>query len=438
MKSGCKHILENIGSCLLERRLYGDNIMENWDLVVIGGGAAGFFGAIVCAETFPGARVLILEATTRVLTKVKISGGGRCNVTHHQFDPKQLITNYPRGQKELIGPFHRFQPKDTVTWFANHGVELKVEDDGRMFPVTNDSQTIIDCFHSVSRDSGVILRKNMLVQSIKPCEIGFEVHVKSASSVRTRHVLLASGSMPYGVSLASGLGHRLVSPVPSLFTFQIEDPLLEGLSGISFPSVRVSLKIKGVSQDFVQEGPCLITHWGLSGPAVLKLSAFAARELYNCSYKANVQVNWNHPLKMEEAFQKLEICKKQFPKKKMGNENPFSCVRRFWDSILRESGFTEEVLFGDATKKQLQELAYRMTKTSLGLSGKGVFKEEFVTSGGVAREEIDFRSMESKIHPGLYFAGEAIDIDGVTGGFNFQNAWTGAWLAGQAIAAKLI
>ena len=411
--------------------------MEEWDLVVIGGGAAGFFGAIACAEASPGARVLILEATTRILTKVKISGGGRCNVTHHQFDPKQLITYYPRGQKELIGPFHRFQPKDTVAWFANHGVELKVEDDGRMFPITNDSQTIIDCLNLAVHESGVVLRKNMLVQNVKPCEIGFEIHVKSVPPLKTRHVLLASGSMPYGVSLAARLGHRLVSPVPSLFTFQIQDPLLEGLSGISFPFVRITLKIEGASQEFVQEGPCLITHWGLSGPAVLKLSAFAARELHGCSYKANVLVNWNPPLKMEEALQKLEVCKKQNPKKKMGNENPFHCVRRFWDSILRESGFVEDVLFGEASKKQLQGLAYRMTQTNLFLSGKGLFKEEFVTAGGVAREEIDFRSMESKIHHGLYFAGEAIDVDGITGGFNFQNAWTGAWLAGQAIAAKL-
>jgi predicted Rossmann fold flavoprotein len=411
--------------------------MEEWDFVVIGGGAAGFFGAISCAESYSGARVLILEATSRVLTKVKISGGGRCNVTHHQFDPKQLISNYPRGQKELIGPFHRFQPKDTVAWFANHGVELKVENDGRMFPITNNSQTIIDCFNLSVRESGVILRKNMLVQNIKPCDVGFEIYMKSASPIKTRYVLLACGSMPYGVSLATNLGHRIVSPVPSLFTFQIQDPLLEGLSGISFPFVRVTLKIEGISQEFVQEGPCLITHWGLSGPAVLKLSAFAARELHGCSYQANLQINWNPPLKMEEALQKLEACKKLSPKKKMSNENPFQCVRRFWDSILRESGFDEDVLFAEASKKKLQMLSRHLTQTNFRLSGKGIFKEEFVTAGGIVREEIDFRCMESKIHPGLYFAGEAIDIDGITGGFNFQNAWTGAWLAGQAVAAKL-
>lgn len=417
--------------------IFGEHMMEEWDLVVIGGGAAGFFGAIACAESFPGARVLILEATNRVLTKVKISGGGRCNVTHQQFEPKLLVTYYPRGQKELLGPFHQFQPKDTVIWFANHGVELKAEEDGRMFPITNDSQTIIDCLHSAVRAASVMLRKNMLVQNIVACVGGFEIHVKSSAVLKSSHVLLASGSMPYGLNLAAGLGHKLTSPVPSLFTFQIKDPLLEGLSGISFPMVRITLKIEGSNQSFVQEGPCLITHWGLSGPAVLKLSAFAARELHHTSYKAKVQVNWNPPLKMEEALQKLEICKKQSPKKKMGNENPFQCVRRFWDSILRESGFAEESLFGNASKKQLQGLAQRITQTNLFLSGKGVFKEEFVTAGGVSRDEINFRTMESKIHPGLYFAGEVIDIDGVTGGFNFQNAWTGAWLAGKDIAAKL-
>ena len=411
--------------------------MEEWDLVVIGGGAAGFFGAIACAESRPGARILILEATARILTKVKISGGGRCNVTHHQFDPKQLITYYPRGQKELIGPFHRFQPRDTVAWFSEHGVELKIENDGRMFPTSNNSQTIIDCLTQAAQESGVVLRKNMLVQNITSIESGYEVTIKANSSIKTRYVLLASGSMPYGISLAATLGHRLVSPVPSLFTFQVQDSLLEGLPGISFPSVKITLKIEGAAHDFIQEGPCLITHWGLSGPAVLKLSAFAARELYNCGYKATIQINWQPPLKMEGALQKLEICKQQSPKKKLSNENPFSCVRRFWDAILRETGFAEEVLIGETSKKQLQELAQRMTQTNLRLIGKGEFKEEFVTAGGVAREEIDFRNMESKICPGLYLAGEAIDVDGITGGFNFQNAWTGSWLAGQDIAKQL-
>ncbi|KAB8033815.1 aminoacetone oxidase family FAD-binding enzyme [Fluviispira multicolorata] len=411
--------------------------MEEWDLVVVGGGAAGYFGAIACAEAFPGARVLILEATARVLTKVKISGGGRCNVTHHQFDAKQLTTFYPRGQKELIGPFHKFQPKDTVTWFKDHGVELKVEEDGRMFPITNDSQTIINCLDSAARNSGVVLRKNKLVQKIKSATNSFEIQAKSEDLIKTRFVLLATGSMPYGVSLAANLGHQLVPPVPSLFTFQVKDPLLKDLSGISFSSISIHLKIEGTTQDFSQIGSCLITHWGLSGPAVLKLSAFAARDLHKSDYKGILQINWTQSLRLEDALQKLEMCKSHFPKKKVSNENPFNCVKRFWDAILRETGLKEGIIYSETTKKQLQELALRMTQTTLRLNGKGEFKEEFVTAGGVSREEIDFRNMESKIHSGLYFAGEAVDIDGVTGGFNFQNAWTGAWLSGQDIAKKL-
>jgi predicted Rossmann fold flavoprotein len=411
--------------------------MEEWDFIVIGGGAAGFFGAIACAEASPKAQVLILEATSRVLTKVKVSGGGRCNVTHCQFDPKLLINYYPRGQKELLGPFHRFQPKDTISWFASHGVDLKVEDDGRIFPTTDNSQTIIDCLSSAANHSGVILRKNMLVQKIIFNENSFELHIKGQLSIKTRNILLATGSMPYGVSLALDFEHKLIPPVPSLFTFQLNEPLLEGLAGVSFQMVRITLKIDEDKKEFIQEGPCLITHWGLSGPAVLKLSAFAARELYGSNYKAKVQINWTHSLKMEEAIQKLEYCKQNFPKKKMSNENPFQCVRRFWDAILRECGFQEDILFADASKKKIQKLALAMTQTSFKLIGKGVFKEEFVTAGGISREEINFRTMESKKQFGLYFAGEVVDIDGVTGGFNFQNAWTGAWLAGNDVASKL-
>lgn len=411
--------------------------MEEWDLVVIGGGAAGFFGAIACAEAYREAKVLILEATARVLTKVKISGGGRCNVTHHQYEPKQLVTFYPRGQKELVGPFHRFQPKDTVSWFKEHGVELKVEDDGRMFPITNDSQTIVDCLMNTARESGILLRKNKLVENIVKVTDGYELIVKSEQPIFAKNILLATGSMPYGVSLAEKLNHKLISPVPSLFTFQIKDPLLDDLPGISFPQVKIILKIEGVSKDFIQEGPCLITHWGLSGPAILKLSAFAARELYQSKYKASIIVNWQGNLKFDNALQILEKCKKNSPKKKIINENPFQCVKRFWDSLLKVSGIDENQIYADVTKKQLIDLANKVTQTKLDVSGKGVFKDEFVTAGGVTRDEIDFRNMESKIHPGLYFAGETIDIDGITGGFNFQNAWTGAWLAGNDVAKKL-
>ncbi len=411
--------------------------MEEFDLIVVGGGAAGFFGAIACAEARPGSRVVILEATPRVLTKVKISGGGRCNVTHHQFDTKRLVTSYPRGQKELIGAFHRFQPRDTVAWFASHGVELKVEEDGRMFPVTDSSQTIIDCLEQTARQNGVAIRLRTLVQKIEKIEDHFLVQTKDGAALRSRFVLLATGSMPFGQNLARDLGHRLVDPVPSLFTFEIKDPLLDGLSGTSFARVHMQLKIPGSQQDFQQEGPCLITHWGLSGPAVLKLSAFAARELFASEYKAQLQVNWEYPLKYEAALQQLESLKQQHPKRKVSNENPFSCTRRFWEALIREAGTGAQQIYAETSKKQLQDIARRLTASVLMVEGKGVFKDEFVTAGGVAREEIDFRRMESKVCPGLFMAGEVIDIDGITGGFNFQNAWTGSWLAAQAVAQNL-
>ncbi|HYX38856.1 MAG TPA: NAD(P)/FAD-dependent oxidoreductase [Oligoflexus sp.] len=411
--------------------------MEEFDLIVVGGGAAGYFGAIACAETRPGSRVVILEATPRVLTKVKISGGGRCNVTHHQFETKRLVASYPRGHKELIGAFHRFQPRDTVAWFADHGVELKVEPDGRMFPITDSSQTIIDCLERTAHDNGVEVRLRTLVQRIEKVDEHFLVHTKEGTVLRSRFLLLATGSMPFGQNLARDLGHRLVDPVPSLFTFEIKDPLLEGLSGTSFPRVHIQLKVAEAAQDFQQEGPCLITHWGLSGPAVLKLSAFAARELFASHYKAQVQINWEHPLKFEAALQQLETLRQQYPKKRVSNENPFSCTRRFWEALLRESGVQPAQLYAETGKKNLQDIARRLTGTILTVEGKGVFKEEFVTAGGVSREEIDFRRMESKVCPGLFLSGEVLDVDGITGGFNFQNAWTGSWLAAQAIAQSL-
>lgn len=414
-------------------------MMEKWDLIIIGGGAAGYFGAIACAEACPGARVLILEATARVLTKVKISGGGRCNVTHHQFDPKRLVLCYPRGKKELISAFHAFQPKDTIQWFSDHGVTLKAEADGRMFPNTDNSQTIIDCFESAADKSGVVLRKNTCVQKMIPCTDGYELCIRgSDTKLKTRYVLMATGSMSYGMSLVEQLGIRLVPPVPSLFTFQINAPLLKDLQGVSFSSVHIKLKIGNPVQEFIQEGPCLITHWGLSGPAVLKLSAFAARELHQSDYQADLQINWVFPLKTEDILQRLNALKQHSPKRKIIQENIFNCVRRFWEAVLRESGLTENALLGEISKAQLNTIANYLTQTNFRLTGKGIFKEEFVTAGGVARDEIDFRTMESKKLSGVYFAGEVIDIDGITGGFNFQNAWTGGWIAGHAIAKKVI
>ena len=411
--------------------------MQEFDLIVIGGGAAGFFGAISCAEnctTNP--KILILEATNRVLTKVKVSGGGRCNVTHNQFEAKLLVQNYPRGQKELLGPFHKFQPKDTVNWFAEHGVTLKTEDDGRMFPTTNNSQTIIDCLENTASKLSISLKKNTLVVDIKKNATDlFLLESKSGDKFISKNVLIATGSAPFGVKLAEILGHNLISPVPSLFTFEITNPLINNLSGTSFQNVQLDLKVG--EKVFQQKGPCLITHWGLSGPAVLKLSAFAARELYQANYKAELVVNWEQGMSLEKAIFSIEKIKKIHPKKKVLNENPFSFSKRFWDSLLVNLNGDEDLIYADLSKKNILDIAKTAIATKLFVNGKGVFKEEFVTAGGVSRAEIDFRTLESKLVKGLYFAGEIIDIDGITGGFNFQNAWTGSWLAGNDIAKKL-
>ncbi len=411
-------------------------MLQVYDLIVVGGGAAGYFGAIACAEAEPSSNVLILEATSRVLTKVKLSGGGRCNVTHQQFEVKNLVLNYPRGSKELIGPLHKFQPLDTVNWFLAHGVKLKAEDDGRMFPVTNNSQTIVDCFEQTALKLHIKLKKNALVQKIKKNSADlFELSLKSGEILTAKNILLATGSSPFGVKLAGEFGHNLIEPVPSLFTFEIQDPLIENLSGISFNKVKIDLKIG--EKVFSQVGPCLITHWGLSGPAVLKLSAFAARELFAENYKATIEVNWENDLSYAEAINKIEKMKSAFPKRKVINENPFVFVKRFWESLVGQIISDKNLNFADLNKKQIADIAKKITATQLKIQRKGIFKEEFVTAGGVNRAEIDFRNMESKLVKGLYFAGEVIDIDGITGGFNFQNAWTGSWLAGNDVAKKL-
>lgn len=411
-------------------------MLQVLDLIVVGGGAAGYFGAIACAEAVSDANILILEATSRVLTKVKISGGGRCNVTHQQFEVKNLVLNYPRGSKELVGPFHKFQPQDTVNWFLNHGVKLKAEDDGRMFPVSNNSQTIVDCLEQTAIKLNIKVNKNTLVQKIKKnSEELFEVILKTGEKLNAKNILLATGSSSFGVKLAGELGHKLIEPVPSLFTFEIADPLIEELSGISFNKVKMDLKIE--EKIFSQIGPCLITHWGLSGPAVLKLSAFAARELFKENYKATLIVNWENNLTLAETVSQIEKIKLAFPKKKVLTENPFKFVKRFWESLIKQINIESNLNYADLSKKQIHDIAKKVTASQLIIKGKGIFKDEFVTAGGVNRAEIDFRNMESKLVKGLYFAGEVIDIDGITGGFNFQNAWTGSWLAGNDIAGKI-
>lgn len=399
-------------------------------LAVVGGGAAGFFGAIACAECYPQHRVLLLEKTRQVLSKVRISGGGRCNVTHACFDPAHLVKNYPRGSKELRGPFSRFQPRDTIQWFENRGVNLKVEEDGRMFPTTDQSETIINCLLSEAKRSGVELLLEHGIQDIRHSDQqGFILELSNGDELQCDRLLIATGSAPKIYSMLEKLGHTFISLVPSLFTFNIPDsPFLE-LSGVAVPSALVRLPQWG----FEQKGPLLITHWGVSGPAVLKLSAWAAREMHGVDYHTQVMINWIPDLSEGEVQRTLLENKRQLAARQMGTDSLFSLPKQLWKKLLNLSGIPEDLRWSILSNKQQQDLIKQLCATSLTIQGKTTYKQEFVTCGGVALEEVNFKTMESRRCPGLYFAGEVLNIDGITGGFNFQNAWTTAWIAGNAI-----
>ncbi|MFM7189707.1 MAG: NAD(P)/FAD-dependent oxidoreductase [Microcystaceae cyanobacterium] len=404
-------------------------------IIVVGGGAAGFFAAINGAIAFPQAQFTILEAGRDFLTKVRISGGGRCNVTHHCFDPAQLVQSYPRGGKALRGAFSRFQPRDMIAWFADRQVSLKTEADGRMFPVSDDSQTIIDCFLDTAQAYGVQLRARCPVSEVQKSDSGFQVFLKNGQLLTGDRLLLATGSHPTGYQIATHLGHHIEPPVPSLFTFNLRDPRLAGLAGISLETVQLSLgQGKNRRQ---QEGPLLITHWGLSGPSVLKLSAWAARELHAQRYQMPLQINWLPSETVESCHQLLQTTKQTQGRKSIFNFFPVNLPKRLWQSFLLYLNIHRESHWADLNKTHLQRLSQELTQGHYQIQGKGVFKEEFVTCGGVKLKEVNFKTMESKLCPGLYFAGEILDIDGITGGFNFQSAWTTGWLASQAIALSI-
>lgn len=398
---------------------------------MIGGGAAGFFGAITCAATHPDSRVTLLEAGRTPLAKVRISGGGRCNVTHACFDPVHLVQNYPRGGKALRGAFNCFQPRDTVAWFEQHGVKLKTEADGRMFPVTDDSQTIVDCLLQTARAVGVTLRTAAAVKSVQKTPEGFAIGFRSGEPCFANRVLLATGSNPAGYRWAKALGHTIQSPVPSLFTFNLQDPRLQDLAGVSVE--KVQLGIKAGKTKLAQTGALLVTHWGISGPGVLKLSAWGARLLYDHNYQLPLEINWLPEENPETLRQILLTAKAEFAKRKIITLSPVSLPKRLWQSFVTAVGVDPEQRWATLSKKQLNWLIQELTRGQYQIQGKGVFKEEFVTCGGVTLKEINFKTMASKQCPGLYFAGEILDIDGVTGGFNFQNAWTTAWLAGHSL-----
>lgn len=400
-------------------------------VVVIGGGAAGFFAAITAAEAARGAHVVVLESGPSVLAKVRISGGGRCNVTHDQPDPAQLVRHYPRGARALRGPFTRFGPRETVAWFAERGVELKTEADGRMFPVTDDSQTIIDCLVSAAKDAGVEVRTRAPVTAVGTTRGGFTVELRDSSELAADRVLLATGGAPAGYRMAAELGHSVAPPVPSLFTFKADDERLRGLQGVSVPLARVQL----AGAKLPHEGPLLITHWGLSGPAVLRASAWDARLLHAAGYRVGLTVNWRPDLTREDVRSALTDVKATAARRTVQSAGPFDLPQRLWRALAAAAGADESTRWADASKALLAALAQEVHAGRYRVTGKGVFMEEFVTCGGVGLGEVDFATMQSRVVPGLYLAGEVLDIDGVTGGFNFQAAWTTGWLAGRGMAS---
>lgn len=403
---------------------------------VIGGGAAGFFGAIAGAETYPDANVTLFEAGQRPLAKVLISGGGRCNVTHACFDPAALVQNYPRGGKALRGALTRFQPRDTVQWFERHGVRLKVEADGRMFPVTDDSATIANCLTQAAIQAGVKLRSQAAVTAIERNGDEFLLRLRSGEVAKCDRILIATGSNPRGYQFAQSLGHTIQPPVPSLFTFNVADPGLRELAGIAIEPVEVKLNTpsqKSKQKPLQQSGAVLITHWGLSGPAILKLSAWGARVLYDQQYHAQLSINWLPDKNSEQLRKVLTAAKEQVAKRAIANYCPVDLPRRFWHYILSRAEINPQQNWAEQSKKSINRLVQELSQGQFQIQGKGVFKDEFVTCGGVNLKEVDFKTMQSRLCPGLYFAGEVLDIDGVTGGFNFQSAWTTGWIAGQSM-----
>ncbi len=399
-----------------------------YDVLIVGGGAAGFFAAINLAEKNPNYKIAILERGKEVLTKVRISGGGRCNVTHACFVPNDLVKFYPRGEKELRGPFHQFCSGDTIEWFEKHGVELKIEEDGRMFPVSDSSQTIIDCFLNAAKKYKIDILTGQSVQSIFRSEDSWKVETNQ-QTFRCDNLVMTTGSNPKMWEMLEKLGHTIVPPVPSLFTFNIKDKRIKDLMGVSaFATVKVK------NSKLWASGPLLITHWGMSGPGILRLSAWGARELFDKNYQFILEVNWLNDATLEEVENQLKKLKLEHAKKVVGKKSPFDFPNRLWESLVLASEISLETKWADLSKKQLQNLALQLSSGQFLVNGKSTFKEEFVTAGGIDLKEINFKTMESKLLPNVYFAGEILNIDAITGGFNFQNAWTGGFIVSEHLA----
>lgn len=398
------------------------------NIAIIGGGAAGFFAAITCAEANPACRVTIFERGKAVLEKVRVSGGGRCNVTHACFEPRELVKNYPRGNRELLGPFMQFGPADTVAWFDARGVRLKTEADGRMFPVTDDSQTIVDCLTRAAQRAGVKVLTSTRVEKIEYTS----EHTWYIGANAFDKLLIATGSNPAMWEILSSLDHGIVPPVPSLFTFNTKDTRLRELAGVSVPDAALSIPGTKLSAS----GPLLVTHWGLSGPAVLRISAWGARDLHALGYKFPLEINFLGDGNLQTAEAGLLALKTEQAKKTVAAHPAFYLPARLWQRLVEAAGIAPERRWADLSKADLQSLAGQLARATFHITGKSTFKEEFVTAGGVSLKEVNFKTFGSRICPNLYLAGEVLDIDAITGGFNFQAAWTGGYLAGTAMAQE--
>lgn len=401
--------------------------MKHYDVLVIGGGAAGFFTAINLVEKHPHLKVSILERGKEVLSKVRISGGGRCNVTHACFVPSDLVKNYPRGEKELLGPFNQFCSGDTIEWFEKHGVELKIEEDGRMFPTSDSSETIIDCFLKATQKLGIDILTQQSVQSLYQGENYWKIETQS-QQFKAERIVVTTGSNPKIWDMMTELGHTIVPAVPSLFTFNIKDPRIKDLMGLSS---LADVRVKGTKLS--ASGPLLITHWGMSGPGILRLSAWGARILAEKNYQFTLQVNWLPDHDAESCEEFLKSVRTEQAKKTVAKKAPFELPNRLWEKLVLASGISSEQKWADLTNKDLHQLQLQLTEGHFQVNGKSTFKEEFVTAGGIDLKEVNFKTMESKLLPNLYFAGEILNIDAITGGFNFQNAWTGGFIIANSL-----
>ncbi len=408
--------------------------MKTRRIVIAGGGAAGFFAAIAAAETDPRAEVVLLERGSRFLGKVKISGGGRCNVTHACFDTSELSEHYPRGRRELRAAFHHWQPRDTMAWFEQRGVALKTEEDGRVFPVSDDSQTVIDCLLAAARDAGVRLETRRPVESVEQIPRGFILRASGGDEFPADRVMLAPGSLKNSPLLESlqALGHSIEPLAPSLFALNVKDPRIQDLAGISVPSTRVGLPPGGRPQS----GPLLITHRGVSGPAVLKLSAWEARRFQELDYRGEIALSWLGDSGPDDVRALLDGQRESQGRRAVKNAPVPRLPARLWERLVSAAGVPSDLPWARLSRNQANALLGQLTDARFAVSGKTMNKEEFVTCGGVRLREVDFRTMESRVVPGLHFGGECLDLDGVTGGFNFQAAWTTGRLAGLALAKE--